>query len=243
MAITAAVFDTFVSTVDNTDSFSTANTKTVTANTAYVVGVIRTNSAALSVVPTLSGWGITWTQVQRVTLAGGGRDLTIFEGNTSSPTAGTLTCSYVGDAITGDAVIAIEVGGDIAATDPVRDATIGTATGASTSRTVALAGDYAQTTHAAIAFFHALLGTAVDVTAEAEWTELSDISFSAPNTHSQCQFRADAGSAADTNCTATWDGTSVQNGAVILELQAVGASSSFRHTGRRRQRLLMALFV
>lgn len=224
MAVTATLFDAYASTASSTDSFSTTNSLTPNADTTYLVGVeLASGSGVAWPTVTLSGWGITWTQVTSPLTRLTADLLVVFEGKTASPSNGVLTVTFTGKAIGGKAVAAIELGGDDTADPVIQSATVGYSTGAGPA--TATLSSFADTANAAIAFFDIGVAVAVDVTPETNWTEIVDAatSYDSPNHHLQCQFRADAGSIPDTSCTSTWDGSSVNYAGFIFEIAEGGA--------------------
>lgn len=222
MAIGATLFDSYADTGTSTDSFSTSNSKSPVSNRLYHIAVVLTSgSGAAWPTVTLSGWGITWAQVsnvQRTTVEW----LGVFEGLHASPSTGVLTVTFTGKAVNGKVVAATEVTG-IDTADPIvgTPGTGGISTG--TTRTVSLSS-YADTDNAAIAAFFVGIAAATDVTPEANWTEIADASYDSPSTHCQVQFRADAGAIPDTSCTASWDGSNVNCGGIIVELSAAAVA-------------------
>jgi len=227
MAITATLFDSYTDTTAFTDTFSTTNSKTPTANVVYRVGLARNAATALSVTPTLTGWGITWgSPVARIVWAGAGiRELATYEGITVSPSTGVLTFTFTGDPVTtGQSVIVVELGGDIDTADPVVGTPVTTTT-TGTSATITH-GSYVKTSNAALAWFMANLNSATNMTPDTDWTEVADVAHATPSMHLQCQFRADAAAIPDLTCTAAWDATNLIYAAIMEELSATAGRTT-----------------
>lgn len=214
MVIAATLFDTFVSTTGFTGNFSTTNSKTPLAHTVYLVGLVRSGSTTIAITTALTGWGITWSPVQRLLYSSDLRELTLWRGITDSPVTGVLTATYTGEAIsTGEAVIAVALSGvDVSTPVPGTPTTIAaTGTGSTFSQT------YINAANAGLLLFGINLATGTPVTAETNWTSLADISHASPVVHLAMHFRANAG-ISNATCTPAWDGSSVGHGGIFVQL-------------------------
>lgn len=222
MAVGAAAFDKYESTASSTDSFATTNSKTPTANVTYLVGVeLASGSGTAWPTVSLSGWGITWSQVAAPLTRLQADLLVVFEGKTASPSTGVLTVTFTGKAIGGKSVVAVELSGDDTSDPVIQSGTVGYTLGGGPA--TASLSSYGSTGNAAIAFFDIGVISTTDVTPATNWTEIDDAKYDTPNHHLEVQFRADAGSIPDTSCTATWDGSSVNYAGIILEIAAAAA--------------------
>lgn len=218
MAIGATLFDSFASTTGFTAVFPTTNLKQTAVSTVYLVGMMRSSSSVVNTVPAvIAGWGITWQPLQQMFWQSGLRELAVWWGlSQPDPVApSVLTFTYTGDPdTTGEAVLAYEMSGVSLVTPVVSSAQ---SFGFATTRTPTLTA-YTSAQNAALAFFAASIAEATDMTAETNWTELSEITFASPATHLQAQFRANAGAVNDLGCTAAWDGTSINCAGAIVQL-------------------------
>ena len=119
------------STTDDTTSYASASI-TPTANALVLVWVISSD-AGTQQIPTLSGNGITWSQVATQT-AGGTRRVTLFSGTSASPSTGAVTANFGATTQTGCSITIHQFVGSV--TPTVRQSKVGTATGTSASVTL-----------------------------------------------------------------------------------------------------------
>ena len=207
----------------STDATSYANTAWTPPNSLIVLVVYSREVSALNTVDSVTGNGITWTQIATVTWGSGNiHRLTLFGANGSGATNEATTIQYGADTQIGCIASFFEVtGADLSggvAAAFVQAPTNSGAAALSGSVTLAAAGN--SNNRPIAAFMHA----ANEVTTFAtNWTELDDLAGAAPVRGVDTQYRSDA---YDTAAAASW-ATSAVWGGIAAEIKAAGGGTVF----------------
>lgn len=199
-----------------------------TPPTSGLIIVFVRNRAATPGTPTISGNGLTWTQIAVVT--NGVSKLTLFGANASGSSAGATTIDFGGATqIACQASFFLAEGVDLTTVVGafVQAPTASGVNVATLSITLAAAG--AADNRPIAGFFHAALET---TTPRAGWTEADDFNVGAGGGNLATQHRADA---FETTASATW-ASSVNAEGIAAELKAAGGAAVIYPQLERAQR-------
>ena len=198
-----------------TDATSYANSSWTPPTSGLIIVYVAARRAAALDTPTISGNGITWTQIG-VTLdaSGANHGLSLFGANATGSAAGVTTVDFGGNTQLGCCVsffhaTGVDLTGGVAAAFVQNPRAIGS----STTGSVTLAAVSAADNRPISGWYHV---TNEAVTPRANWTELDDLAGATHNRVLETQYRDDA---FETTATATW-ATSDNWGGIAAELKA-----------------------
>lgn len=209
-------------------SFTTSATMAPVANTLHTVFVFFRDGAGISTNPTLTGNGITWSVVRRVTTgAGVGKVCVVFSGSAASPSSGALTVARGGSDTWDQCVVrAVEH--------------VGAASIASSAEVL---GDFDFTITATLTvdpggFCYAAKWSVQDsATARSGWTELFDNNYT--GSPSDWCIEAQYRNSSDTAAAVTWANEPGISALVVMDLvesaSGIGIPKAMRYYNQQRE--------
>jgi hypothetical protein len=179
---------------------SLSNSSWTPPTSGLIILYVFSRAATAPNTPTVTGNGITWTQIATVPDATPVRRLTLFGANASGTISGVTTADFAGQSQTSIHMVFmhaadVDLSGGVAAA--FVQAPTGTATGTSASITLAAAGNSGNRPIAGYA-------TNVTITPRTNWTEMDEM----PSTGAQILETQQRPDAFESTSSATWDGAS-----------------------------------
>ncbi len=200
---------------DSTDLASYANTSWTPPTSGLIIAFVVGRRVGGLDTPTMSGNGLTWTQIG-VTLncANGNTGLSLFGANASGSSVGATTIDFGGNTQTHCSVsffhaTGVDLSGGVVAAFVQQP----TATGTGTTGTVPLVAAGSSDNRPVVAFTH---GINEATTPRTNWTEVDDLAGTSTTRDLETQWRDDA---FETTASATW-ATSDAWGGMAAELKA-----------------------
>lgn len=191
-----------------------------------MVAAVENSKVGTPETPTLTGNGLTWTQVATEQTATNTR-LTVFVAlSGASPSAGAVTSAHGGATQISGSIDVVEVdGADLSGTALAAVVQSKTGGSASTATSGSVAMDNAPV--AANRCFSAWVHAAQEAsTPRASWTEIADLSHGTPGRGVETQWRSDA---AEQTGSASWT-TAATWGGVVMEIAAVAGQPRLLRT-------------
>lgn len=179
MATTITSVKTLVDSTDQSSDYVT--TSWTPAAVVHFAAVVLTTSGGTPATPTLSGNGMTWTQITNGTFNGADWRLTTFWGYAASPSAGALTIQTGGTSHTG-CLVSIVAATNLNVNNPVRSSNGASGTG--TTYTAGTLSDFSGSAN--IGF----VATTVNTTPGTDYTELDERTMATPAAHLEVEWWA-----------------------------------------------------
>lgn len=206
---------------DGTDATSFANTSWTPPTSGLIILYVIGKRAAALDTPTVSGNGITWTQIGATLNCGGSNHgLSLFGANASGSSAGVTTISFGANTqLHCSASFFHATGVDLTGGVPAAFVQTATGVGTGTTGTATLAAASASDNRPIVGFFHAANEAKAPRT---NWTEVDDLAGTSGIRNLETQYRLDA---FEVTATATW-ATSDNWGGIAAELKAEAATAT-----------------
>lgn len=203
-----------------TDLASYANSSWTPPSSELIIVFVHGARSGGPDVPTISGNGLTWTQIGTMLTFGTSRSLTLFGANASGSSEGVTTVDFAANVQTGCIATFFHVTGvDLSSGVAAAFVQMVTAVGNSTSGSVTLAAAGNANNRPISCFIHF---TNEGKTPQTNWTELDELGGGGPARHLETQYRSDA---FDTAAAASWT-TSGTWGAMAAELKAAAGGGT-----------------
>jgi len=186
---------------DGVDATSFSNTSWTPPTTGIIIVFVTAKRAGATDTPTMSGNSLTWTQIgSTLDMGGNNHRMTLFAADATGATTGVTTIDFAGNTqiyctASFFQVTGVDISGGVAAAF-IQQPTNGEAS--NTTGTITLAAAANSNNRPIAAFFH-IVNEAK--TPRANWTELDDLTGTAPTRNLETQYRDDA---FETTASATW---------------------------------------
>lgn len=211
----------------NPDLFSTSNTSSY-ANTAWmppasgllICFVQNSKSSAPNAVNSLTGNGITWSNIASIVNSSDIMRLTLFAANASGSSNGATTADFAGVNQSGCALSFFhcddaDLSGGVVAS--IIQAVTNAGAASQTSGSITLSAAANSNNRPIAGFVH---GAATESTPRTNWTEMDDGTYATPDRGMETQVRSDA---FETTASVTWTTSSAWCG-IAAEIKIAGAS-------------------